>query len=127
MYVVLRNGVEIPVDEELAIQFQRDLIENPKGFYKFNGQLINAADVTGIFNPETVENLTRHKNGQWKCKSNTWHEKSEKCSCPPLTEKEHLRIRAEAIANCGKCNKGYIYSDENSVRECDCIRYLAKS
>jgi hypothetical protein len=41
-----------------------------------------------------MEDYTRRKNGQWKCKYGNWHDKGEKCNCEfyNLTDEEKARL-----------------------------------
>ena len=80
--VALRNGAEIWIEKDRAKQLIK-LLENinQSKFINFNGELFNTADVVGIFSAETMEEITKRKNGQWKCKYNNWHEKFKKCEC----------------------------------------------
>ena len=87
------------------------------------GRSINTADCTGVYLPEDMQDLTRRKNGQWKCKENYWHDKGIKCDCVNKQEKERLFKKAEAIAKCGKCSNGWIESN-NAMTLCECIKSL---
>lgn len=77
--ISMRNGIQIWVDEEKVDALQAQM-EKAK-FIKISNQIINTADIVGIFNAETMQETTRHKNGQWKCNQGQWHEKFEKCEC----------------------------------------------
>ncbi len=95
-------------------------------FIEYEGQVVNSADIIGIFSASTMEEVTRRKNGEWKCKSETWHERKEKCDCPPLEVKILNEKISQAIRACGKCNGGYIDNPErsNSILPHDCIKKL---
>ena len=80
--VVLRNGIELWVESDRA----NNLIANLRTatgskFIGFEDQMINSADIVGVFTPQTMEDSIRRKNGQWKCNLNTWHERQERCEC----------------------------------------------
>jgi len=80
--IVIRSGIEIWVEKERAdnlIQLLKS--ENCPQFIEYENQIINKADITGIFNPQTMDERTRRKNGQWQCNNGKWHEKFEKCLC----------------------------------------------
>jgi len=93
--IVLRNGIEIWKEEERLNDLIKKLSFNQKvGFIKIDGELINSADIIGIFSGQTMEDYTRRKNGQWKCKYGNWHDKGEKCNCEfyNLTDEEKARL-----------------------------------
>lgn len=83
MCIYIRNGIEIWLDEEKALQFGEDLNNESAGkFNTINGQVINSADIVGIFTPENMDDLKRRKQGQWKCKHNKWWPKEDsRCDC----------------------------------------------
>lgn len=80
--ILLRNGVELWVETNRIAQLV-ELIRNTQGsrFIEYEGQVINTADVTGIFTPETMDAYTRRKNKQWQCSFGNWHDWREKCDC----------------------------------------------
>lgn len=125
MCVQIRNGIELWVEAEKAQEFQKDLVGGLKGFCQFDGQIINTADVVGIFNAQTIESFTRRKNGEWFCKSQAWHGRGEKCECSSLEDKKLIERREQAIKNCDrKCSNGYIYADKSNVILCECIKSI---
>lgn len=78
----LRNGAEIWIEKERVEHLIKSLENiNHSKFINFNGELFNTADVVGIFSANTMEEITRRKNGQWKCENEKWHEKFKKCEC----------------------------------------------
>ena len=80
--VLLRNGVEIWREQDRMEVLGESLIGSQKvGFIKVDGEIINAADITGIFTPETMDALTRRKNGQWRCVLGQWHDRGARCYC----------------------------------------------
>ncbi|MCD6371703.1 MAG: hypothetical protein J7L39_03225 [Candidatus Aenigmarchaeota archaeon] len=85
MCIAMRNGAEIWIErsriEDLIKNLTR-LTENK--FIKVGDELINTADIVGIFTPKTMEEIVRRRNGQWQCKYGTWHQKGEKCNCAEL-------------------------------------------
>ena len=90
--VMMRNGVELWLEETLAQKFE-NILENAREskFILFQNRVINTADCTGIYLPEDMEALTRRKNGQWQCQYGIWHEKRELCHCISQEEKERRR------------------------------------
>lgn len=80
MAIKMRSGVEIWVEKEKA-QRLVDLLGTTKTkFVEIGNEIINSADVEGIFTPQTMEDMTRRKNGQWKCSFREWHNKGEICA-----------------------------------------------
>lgn len=80
--LVMRNGITIWREEERLNDLISLLSGKEKvGFIKVDDELINSADVSGIFTAQTMEEMTRRKNGQWKCDYNNWHDRNIKCGC----------------------------------------------
>ena len=77
--ILMRNGVEIWLDSEKAERFGNDWTAGLKAVVKIEGRFLNTVDITGIYSPEDLENLTRRKNGEWQCKKGYWHAKFENC------------------------------------------------
>ena len=123
--IQMRSGVEIWIEQNKAGSLQEILDRaNSSKFIHFENQTINTADIVGIFTASTMEQHTRRKNGEWLCKSNTWHGKGEKCECPSLEDKKLIERREEAIKNCQRgCVNGY-KQNQSGVWKCDCIRDL---
>jgi hypothetical protein len=94
--IVLRNGVELYLDEERAEPLKDRLINLKTHFFsEIDGQVFNSADITGIFTPEALNDLKMKKSGKVKCDYGNWHLKDEVCKCgvqvkqytPPIIEK----------------------------------------
>jgi len=76
----MRSGLKIWLDNTKAKELQNILTKTDRHlFINLNGETINTADLSGIFKPETIAELTRRKNGEWKCDLGYWHNKGEKC------------------------------------------------
>ncbi len=80
--VSLRNGIEIWCEEERLRDLESALLSGKAGMAKIGEDLINLADVVGIFSSLPMGEVTRRKNGEWKCKNGKWHDKGTKCDCP---------------------------------------------
>jgi hypothetical protein len=78
--VLVRSGIEIWVEKDRA-DILIKMLQNKDcpQFIEYENQIINKADISGIFNSKTMEEKTRRKNGQWKCENGIWHDKFEKC------------------------------------------------
>jgi len=81
MCIVIRNGVEMWLEDDRADKLKSLLTSGSTQFIEFDGEMINRADIVGIFSAHTMEDLIRRKNGGWKCKYNVWHERHGECSC----------------------------------------------
>lgn len=92
MCVQMRSGVELWVEKGKAGKLQ-DVLQGitQSKFIRYEDQTINSADIVGIFEAKTMEELTRRKNGQWLCKAGNWHERKGECVC--LEEKFHQQIK----------------------------------
>lgn len=124
--ICIRNGVEIWVESDRAENLV-EILKSPNApqFIEYDGRMLNKADLVGIFSAEDMESTTRRKNGQWKCASNTWHDRGQKCECMSLEDKKLVQRRDEAIKNCDrKCTNGYIYASKDKVILCECIKSL---
>lgn len=87
--IQVRSGVEIWVEKERAEVLVGMLTApNPPQFLKYEGRIINRADIVGVFTAQDMEECTRRKNGQWKCPFNFWHEKKQECA-HHLTQKNY--------------------------------------
>ena len=84
--IQLRTGVEIWVERERVERLQKILESvNSSKFIMFEDQTINTADIVGIFTAQTMEELIRKRNGEWKCsKKSRWHKKGDECACGEL-------------------------------------------
>lgn len=80
--IYIRNGIEIWVEEDRVKLLTQNLFTpNPPQFFEYQGRPINRADLVGVFTAKEMEELTRRKNGQWKCLKSNWHEKRQECEC----------------------------------------------
>lgn len=80
--LILRNGVEIWKEHERLENLSKELVGGQRvGFIRIDDELVNAADIVGIFTPQTMDELTKRKNGYWKCESGKWHARLKKCEC----------------------------------------------
>ena len=80
--ISMRNGVEIWLSAERAAIARSALLEiRESKFIHIDSQVINTADIVGIFTAEVIGDMARRRNGQWKCDSGTWHEKRQDCEC----------------------------------------------
>ena len=86
MVISMRDGVEIYIEEK-KLEPLMPLLET-KRFIKIEKEVINTADISGVYLAKTIENKTRRKNGQWQDEYG-WHDKGEsKVSPPPYYDKD---------------------------------------
>ncbi len=94
--IQMRSGIEIWVEQERARKLQTILQSlNQHMFIKFEDKTINTADLVGVFSALDMEDLTRRKNGQWKCKEEKWHDKRENCTCLSQDQKRNAETWRE--------------------------------
>ena len=79
--LMIRNGVEIWLDEKRWEKLEYALKNSIGKFYDMEGRTINVADIVGIFLPIDLEEMKRRKNGQWKCGYGVWHNRGDDCEC----------------------------------------------
>lgn len=80
--ICLRNGAEIWVEKERVEALVRILLESKEHrFIKIDNEIVNTADIVGVFTPQALERTWRLKQGQWQDKKGNWHSKEEKI-CP---------------------------------------------
>lgn len=84
--VLIRGDVELWIDAERRSELNRALSDPQKRFIRINGQLVNAFEIVGVFEPAFIEEKTRRKNGQWKCQKNKWHDRGQSCECRKYKE-----------------------------------------
>lgn len=113
--LMLRNGVEIWAEAIRFDNLSANLQGSQKiGFVKIDDNLVNAADIVGIFTPEAMEALTRRKNGQWKCSYEYWHDRNNRCDCATM--------RMGKV--CGRCLKsdpdGYVMTAKGAILCTEC-------
>ncbi|MFA5967606.1 MAG: hypothetical protein WC805_03830 [Patescibacteria group bacterium] len=82
MCICLRGDFEVWVDKDRAEKLQ-NLLENNTGrqYIQMDDRTINTADIVAILRPQDMEDRTRRKNGERKCKYGEWHEARGICEC----------------------------------------------
>lgn len=78
--VLIRGDMEFWMENERADHLRRALEANPR-FIDIDGATINTYEIVGIFPAAAMEEKTRRKNGEWRCKVGNWHEKGQSCHC----------------------------------------------
>ena len=97
----MRNGVEIWKEDNRLNNLTKVLTGGNKiGFIEIDDELINSADIVGIFTAKTMEDLKRRKNGQYKCRFGVWHDKGEYCDCKSNQERiDDIKKTKEFLKN----------------------------
>lgn len=129
MCVQMRSGVEIWVEADRANSLQ-DILEkiSSSKFIRFDEQTFNSADIVGVFSALTMSDLTRRKNGEWKCQEGEWHEKKDKCDCSKQIIRGFNYYWIDAVQKCGICKNGYLLDEKNNkAKLCECCKELHES
>ena len=75
--ICLRNGVELWIESEMLEKIN---FESVGRFLKIDDEIINTADIVGIFTAQTMEEKIRRKNGEWQCQFGEWHTRNQECA-----------------------------------------------
>jgi len=81
MCLKMKSGAEIWIDENKVNVLTKILTSGKPKFIKIGKELINSTGIDGLFSAETMQDMTKRKNGQWKCKEDFWHKRFENCDC----------------------------------------------
>jgi len=124
--ILMRNEIQIWIDKDKANSLIKRLQETDKRFITLRerGEVINVADVQGIYSPKTIEEYKRRKNGQWKCKHGTWHDRGSDCeseNCLSKERKDKISEMEKAIEDCEDCDNGYVRTKGGALARCNCI------
>jgi hypothetical protein len=78
--ISIRGGQEIWIDED-KVEAISSQMESRK-FIQIGDNIINTADISGIYTAKEMENVIRRKNGQWQdAKTGDWHNRGDRtCS-----------------------------------------------
>lgn len=77
--VLLKNGIELWIDNEKLTALDEALQNSDTQFISINGQRINRYQIDGVFDPLHIEELIRRKNGEYRCVAGHWHGKGKEC------------------------------------------------
>lgn len=129
--ISMRNGIEIWIEADRAKMLQKQLpqLQSHK-FIDFDERIINTADLTGIFTPQDMADLTNRKNGQWKCEKGKWHDKATECECHVEEEIKRKQEIEKAYSECNKCEMGSVIKeidDCDVLVPCECIKDLKRA
>ena len=120
MCVSMRNGVEIWIENEKTVGIKKALsVITQHRFLSVDDQILNTADIVGVFSSETMGDVTRRKNGHWKCNMQKWHEKGSNCSCLDEKTLKKIQEQQKKSLDCGKCINGFLVVD-NMAKICNC-------
>ena len=97
--VAMRNGVEIWIEQGRVENFKKTLQQMRQSTFVElpEGQVVNTADIVGIFQAQDMEEARRKSWGQWKDKTGNWHDKGERV-CP-----RHPDNTLQGFQTCGLC------------------------
>ncbi len=89
--VVMKSGLSILVSPETSERISNHLVnQGGHSFLKIaeTGQVINTAEIEGVYTPEKHAEMLRIKGGEYLCSYNRWHKKREQCECQIELRKE---------------------------------------
>ena len=96
--IKMRNGVEIWTEKEKAQRLIDLLGTTETKFVEIGDEMINSASIDGVFTPQTMEELTRRKNGQWKDEKGIWRNRGD-YACPTC---KNIIPFGMKCGNCGR-------------------------
>lgn len=99
MVIVMKTGLVFWVRGETGKKAQMHLeSQTAHSFIRITelGETINTAEIAGIHNPETYDELNRYKAGDYKCQWGKWHEKRQRCDCAVEVRKAHEEAKNKA-------------------------------
>ena len=79
--LITMNKSEIWIEKDKLPSIMSLILENSNNFIEINGGFVRASQIVEVKTVEQMEEVTRRKNGEWKCKYGTWHKKFEECNC----------------------------------------------
>lgn len=99
MCVKMRSGVTFWVERARAERLMQLLESEVKTrFVRFEDEMLNVADVEGVYSAATMEDLERRKNGEWKCRiAGRWHDRFQKCECRPPAPRTQMYHVGEKV------------------------------
>lgn len=89
-------------------------------FIDFEGRTINTADLSGVYDPIDMADLTRRKNGQWMCGFSNWHNRKDECLCWEDEYKKIENYRSQCALKCPDCSKTSSQFTRNFNLKCKC-------
>ena len=76
--ILLRGDIELWLEDSFVESLKEVLFNSSQSkFIEIGDQIINTADIVGVLTPETMEDRTRRKNGQWKDKNGEWRDRGD--------------------------------------------------
>lgn len=79
--ILMRSGAEIWIDEDRMDKLFNLINTGNSKMIEIDGEIINSVDISGIYDPFTIEELHRSKSGQWKCHHGNWIPRGRRCQC----------------------------------------------
>lgn len=93
--ILTYTDIEIWIDEAESQSIRQAASAPDAKFIEVRGQFIAISAIAGIHTPTFMEEKTRRKNGQWKCKQNQWHEKNKPCDCAETARLKPFGTRSD--------------------------------
>lgn len=89
--VVLNGNIEKWIEEDKA-RIIRQAIKDGAKYVEIGNEIFNTFSIVGIFEPSTMEERSRRKNGEWQCEHGAWWEKGDrKCQCAQKTTLDYQK------------------------------------
>lgn len=82
--LLLKNGLEVWLDEDRATEIQKTLVNSKENFFSIKDFLLTQSIFTieGFYTPSQLAEIKHSKNGDWQCEyfrgTEKWHSKGEK-------------------------------------------------
>jgi len=84
MCISMRNGVEIWLENDRVTNLRQSLSRlTSNKFVDLGNEMINTADIVGLFSAKTMEEVVHRRNGRHLCKYGVWHLRGRLCDCRP--------------------------------------------
>lgn len=90
--VVMKNNMVFFIEPVTAAKLSLELVKQEKHQFIFLKELgcpVNTAEMEYVLNPEQYEVHKRIQNGEWLCRYQKFHKKSQSCDCAEEIRKNH--------------------------------------
>jgi hypothetical protein len=137
MCICMRNGAQLWVEQERIAKLQRQLQQSTGHVFVAlpsagdTEEVINSADIVGIFSAQTMAELNNRKNGKWQYSFSQWHPRGNDCNCADQKLKAMYEQRRNLIKACQIClgagHKGIIeVGGKQMYDRCECNVEITK-
>jgi hypothetical protein len=84
LVLLLKNGLEIWMDETRALYVQKSLLESKAQFFSLEEEglkMQSIHNIEGLYTPEQLSEIKKSKQGYWRCEFKKLHERGSSCNC----------------------------------------------